>query len=171
MIQKLKKRVFIVWVFLIPIIVLLVYGGARLGLNYSGYCYEKKRYIDDKEKLEIAVTYILEGYPRVVDIYEQRGNKLIFMDRDFPKNPIRYNSITEFLEMNPDCCEVTNYSKGDFEEKGSKISLSSRLYGSISSFVRVRHKVRYYDSDGDVITITEEPYIAITNCGHPWSGI
>jgi hypothetical protein len=33
------------------------------GLNYSGFCLEQRRYLTDREKIEIAIGRILRSYP------------------------------------------------------------------------------------------------------------
>ena len=138
----------------------------RLALNYSGYCYAKGRYLSDQEHIDLAVQYIFNSYPPVVDIFERESDKLTFVDRMRPIKPIMYSSIEEFYRVNENCCEITRTGK-----KGYTASMSSKLAGGLDNFVRVKYRVKYEDSDGDIVEVIEESFVAMTNCGYPWSGI
>jgi len=145
---------------------LVVYYSNRMWLNYSGYCTVTERYLSDSEKIEIAIKYVIRLYPPVVDIYEKNNSDMTKVGRSWPDNIILYNSIDEFINVNENCCEITVDGY-----KGHKRPLKNSLYGSLASYIRVKYKVRYFDSDGDNVSTMQEDYVAITNCGVPWSGI
>lgn len=152
---------------LIVISISAVYVVVRLGLNYSGYCYEQKRYLTDQEKIEIAVREILRFYPPTLTEYgvSQGGENVV---RWFsPEKAIPYQSVEDFFKINKECCEITDYEKGDFGQKGERISRLNKLLGDTSDNVRVRYRVRYFDERGSLMTRQYESYIAISNCGHP----
>jgi hypothetical protein len=138
---------------------------SRVALNYSGYCYKEGRYFSDKEKIDLAVMYIVNTYPPVVDIYE-RSSKEDSVGRSSPKNSIKYSSVEQFYRDNKDCCSVSKTGK-----KGTDVPLTHKLIGSVDKYVKIKYKVRYKDSNDNVIEVFETPFVAVSNCGHTWSGI
>jgi hypothetical protein len=138
---------------------------AYLTLSYNGFCWEDGGFLSQEEKKIYAMGYILEHYPPVLGFHGNVGNG----ERSFykrPDKPIRYRSIEEFFRINPNCCSVVE--KG---YKGFEPSVASKLTGSISSFVKVDFKVRYLDDKGKISSKQHTMYLAISNCGHVWSGI
>lgn len=142
----------------------LLYLALRAGLNYSGFCLEQRRYLTDREKIEIAIKRILRSYPTTLTegVTYPDGRKATRWFR--PERPVPYRSVDEFLQVNPECCEVT---QREHPKIGGSISLGNRLFGITSANVRVRYQVRYLDANGRMIMQTLEPYIAISNCGRP----
>ncbi|WP_161814422.1 hypothetical protein [Steroidobacter agaridevorans] len=142
----------------------LLFVGLRAGLNYSGFCLEQRRWLTDREKIEIAIKRILASYPpTLIEVVTYPDGRKA--DRYFqPENPVPYRSVDEFLQVNPECCEVT---QREHPKISGSISLGSRLFGITSANVRVRYQVRYLDASGRMITRIMEPYIAISNCGRP----
>ena len=159
------KRIF-KYLILITLGLLILYAIGRLGLNYSGYCFEQKRYLTDQEKIDIVVTQMLRSFPPNLNepVQLPDGRRAI---RFFtPKNATRFQSIDEFYALNKDCCEVTDYVKWDKAHPGEKIPLLQRLAGMVSSYVRIRYQLHYKNEDGEDITREIEGYSAISNCGH-----
>jgi hypothetical protein len=142
----------------------LLYLLVRAGLNYSGFCLEQRRFYTDREKIEIAIGMILRGYPpTLIEVVTYPEGRKV--DRYFlPERPVPYRSVDEFLQVNPDCCEVT---QREHPKISGNVSLGNRLFGITSANVRVRYRVRYLDANGRMITEIMEPYIAISNCGRP----
>lgn len=142
----------------------LLYLGLRAGLNYSGFCLEQRRYLTEREKIEIAIERILRSYPpTLIQVVTHPDGRQV--DRYFqPERPVPYRSVDEFLQVNPECCEVTTR---EHPKISGSISLGNRLFGITSANVRVRYQVRYLDASGRMITEIMEPYIAISNCGRP----
>lgn len=134
-------------------------------LNYTGRCSVTGRYLTDEEKIAIAVDDVYRSYPPVVDLFEKNGPEYILVGRDLPEKVVKYESVDDFLAKNKNCCAVS-----DVGRKGYEASLEYRLIGSLSDFVRVTYDVKYEDSDGDVVVYKEEVFVAISNCGRPWSG-
>jgi hypothetical protein len=157
---SLSRRLYILGSFAI-----FITGAAYLTLSYKGFCWEENRFLSQYEKKIYAVRYILEHYPPVLAFHGNVGNgERAFYKR--PDEPIRYRSIEEFFRINPNCCSVVE--KG---YKGFEPSVASKLTGSISSFVKVDFNVRYLDDKGKVSSKQHTMYLAISNCGHVWSGI
>jgi hypothetical protein len=140
----------------------ILYVVVRLGLNYSGYCYEQGRYISNQEKIEIVAKHIIRPHqiPKHMPIEEWLALPISI------RTVVNYRSTDEFFETNKDCCEVTDFGKGDFGAKGEKLSVFDKLFGITSSYVRVHYQVRHLDEKGQLITAYAEPYFAISNCGH-----
>lgn len=86
----------------------------RMGLNYTGYCYEQGRYLTNQEKIDIVVIEILKNFPAVPQqpLIAPNGSKIpqYFLPRDVT----RAQSIEDFYAMHPNCCEVTDQARFDF---------------------------------------------------------
>jgi hypothetical protein len=87
------------------------------------------------------------------------------VDVNIPKKPIYYNSIEEFKAINKDCCRLF-----DFDMNGDQAGFITRASGDLSTYVRVRYKVRYLNSDNELIEDMKEILVAVTNCGRGWQG-
>lgn len=113
---------------------LILYAIGRMGLNYTGYCFKRHRYLTDQEKIDIAVTQMLRSFlPNLkepVQLPDGRRATRFFT----PKNATRFQSIDEFYALNKDCCEVTDYVKWDKAHPGDKIPLLQRLVGRVSGY-------------------------------------
>ncbi len=143
----------------------LAAAAAYLALNYNGFCWKDNDFLSQEEKKVSAVQYILDHYPPVLGFRVNYGNG----ERSFyarPKEFVRYQSVEEFFSLNPNCCLVVD--KG---YKGFEPSLTSRLSGSISSLVKVDFDVHYLGDKERVLSRKHTMYLAISNCGHAWSGI
>jgi hypothetical protein len=133
------------------------------GMNYTGYCHAEGRYLSDEERINLAITNILQTYPPVLT-----ENAVGVIHAKRPDNPIYYADIAEFKSANNNCCNITQVGP---EGKNDRVSLYSRITGSISGLVHVKYLVRYKDEHGNYLSKTHETYPAITNCGAIWSGI
>jgi len=168
MINYLKNhpiRSVIYTIILTPVLMFVVYPGIKLinyaHLNYSGYCITKGRYFSDEERIQIAINSVLRSYPPIME--RRQSGMLEFIKIE---NPIYYEDIEEFLELNENCCEVTTHGK-----EGYPRGLWNRLRGRTAVFVSVNYTVYYIDEDGIEREFKHSPYIAISNCGRPWNGI
>jgi hypothetical protein len=163
--RQTSERGYIGVVTLILILVLFGYIGWSITPNLKGYCKKENRYLTDEEKIDSAIEYILSGYPGVVDILEKQGEDIVRVDVNIPKKPIYYNSIEEFKTINKDCCRLF-----DFGINGDQAGFITRANGGLSTYVRVRYKVRYYNGDNELIEDMKEILVAVTNCGRGWQG-
>ncbi|MGN5220455.1 hypothetical protein [Aeromonas veronii] len=137
-----------------------------LSLNYYGFCFKECRKLSEKEQISIAIDYLLKIYPPVIDVYKESNGKAVVAERNIPSNPIYYGNAAEFAYLNKDCCRVTRTAR-----KGYAVRLEHRLLGSASTFVEVRYEVKYVDKSNIVRSVKKVNYVAISNCGNPWSGI
>ncbi len=139
-----------------------------LGLNYSGFCFKQFRFLSDKEKIKIAVTDILTGYPKRGYVHDQLNTKNGVPQWNtinaWPENAIPYRNIDEFFEVNSSCCQVTtNYISigGD----GDTVGCLNRLTGFKSSVIGIRYLLQYRENDGTVQSKLIEIFPGISNCG------
>jgi hypothetical protein len=133
-----------------------------LTLNYVGYCFEEERYLSREEVIQIAINKVFESYYSPdVRRYEVKDGKTILVQPN--KNHIYYESVDEFLKINPDCCEFDRYTV-----PGRWFSyLKSGLMGNNLTGVKIKFKIRYYDKNGG-ISMYQYPnkvYVRLTNCG------
>lgn len=131
-------------------------------LNYFGFCFKRLGFISNEEKISIAVEYVISTYPPVMNT-RKSGERY----RERPGSPIDYQSVSQFMRENPDCCKIIRVQ----ERTGYKAPMEYRLLGSISDFVEVNYKVKYLDENKKATSKDATTYVAISNCGHPWSGM
>ncbi|MBD2413227.1 hypothetical protein FACHB389_18590 [Nostoc calcicola FACHB-389] len=85
-----------VFVFIgIPLTVLFAY----FGLNYSGFCFAKMRYLTNEEKIrsvfDFQNNYQNDPEALVVQVGESKIEK-----------HIKYESFDKYIQENPDCCAI-----------------------------------------------------------------
>lgn len=161
-----KVRKIIYKLILLTMITLVLVVIVILSLNYAGFCFAERRFLSDEEKIKIAIKYILSTYPPVIDLFEERNEIVVKIGRNTPADPIRYDSMEDFLSQNPSCCKITK----TMERSGYTVRLEHKLLGSVNTFVELKFKVKYVDEKGIVRTAMKTRYVAVSNCGHPWSG-
>ncbi|NEQ39498.1 MAG: hypothetical protein F6K40_25860 [Okeania sp. SIO3I5] len=74
------------------------------GLNYSGFCFAKMRYLSDKERYRYVFERI--NQPGYISIRDEQNNE---NGRQYYES-IPYESFRQFLESNPDCCAIISYA-------------------------------------------------------------
>lgn len=148
-----RHHTFLVFVFKfigIPLIVLIVY----FGLNHSGFCFAKMRYLNTEEKIRWTFENLNAAGRLRVNIPGKEPKDVEF---------IKYKSFDEYIKENPNCC--TFYASGGSPELPPPTFLQ-RIFGYHSgTFVRIYYKVRYFDNNGEKksqIIKTESP---LRNCG------
>lgn len=137
-------------------------------LNYLGFCFKAGRFLSKEEKISIAIQYILSSYPPVIDTHYEKNGVLVKNGRHRPKQPIYYKDLRSFLTENPNCCKLTKVAT---EMEDYSVRLEHRFIGSANIFVELKYKVKYIDKNGAERIQKHTSYVAISNCGHPWSGI
>jgi hypothetical protein len=147
---------FVKWIVVTIFLAVLVQGGWRARLSYTGYCFKEERYLSDQEKIDAVITEALMTYPPVLEERDDVGRLTLFR----PKNWIPYKDVNEFKRLNPNCCQLT--TRGD---EGYKITFSERLFGDVSTLVHIRYLVRYRDDQGSLVEAPIEYSPAVSNCG------
>ncbi|MFE8101184.1 hypothetical protein RBA71_06735 [Brenneria goodwinii] len=154
--KLLREALFLLLLF--PLVTTMLY----MTINYFGFCFETYKRLSNEEKITIAIRSILSRYPATVYIESGGTGEL----SDAPEPPFPYRDIAHFRQVNPDCCRITRVQ----ERSGYQITLENRLLGT-NSFVEVRYQVFYLDANNQRASKTVTEFVAISNCGHPWSGI
>ncbi|MDR1045786.1 MAG: hypothetical protein LBP33_11840, partial [Candidatus Adiutrix sp.] len=112
-------------------------------LLFSGYCFEKERYLSTQEKFDIVVAKIInEKSKRVPFTVNEAGGK-IFPKRgtDYAEEHIeayRYSGLEDFYKLNSNCCElVETINIPDGDVYGLTVPPGERWCGRFNIFVRV----------------------------------
>jgi hypothetical protein len=126
------------------VLILAVYGG----LNYSGFCFEKMRYLSDEEKIRLVFDYQNSRDYMPIENYSYRQ--------------IKYKNFEEFRQKNPNCCHVNPGGGYDLPPP----EFLDRITGFHSGdAIVLNFKVRYLDNSkqqkSQVIRFENSP----TNCG------
>jgi hypothetical protein len=168
--QKLSGRGYIGVFILIVILSCIGYVGWKITPNLMGYCKKEMRYLTDEEKIDSAIKYVMKSYHPVVEIPKKHEDNDVRMDEhkihyELAKNPIYYNSIEEFKAINKDCCTLA-----EDDGSGYRGGFYNRASGGLSTYVLVRYKVRYFDSDNEVKEKNTDLTVAVSNCGMAYIG-
>lgn len=140
-----------------------IYGGYRGYFNYSGYCFDERRYLSDAEKINLAVRGVMGTYLSGIQ-YEEKVNARREAANNSKKHYIPYRNIEEFFSLNPNCCKVTK----EFHDRDGevKVGFFDRITGSISDYVVVKYFSRYLDDQGIEQKNLITTYPAISSCGN-----
>lgn len=137
------------------------YGLWWSGMNYTGYCHAQGRYLSEEELINLSVKNAILTFPPVIRTIGNDNNSFIR-----PIKFVAYSGVDDFFEKNINCCEIT--LRGD---EGYKVSLYSRLTGSVYGLVHMRYLVEFKNNDSIDMHELHESYSAISNCGVVWEGI
>ena len=150
---------------------LILLFGAPLGvatLNYAGFCLRDGRVLSDEEKVQIAVSYVMAGYPPVLAqtrATDQGGVWRNVVEYARPQDPIYYLDAGEFSRVNRNCCAVAAQPG-----RAQAPLFWSRVLGRLSDFVRVSYRVRYLEASGAQGGQDHVQWVAISNCGRAGPG-
>lgn len=119
-------------------------------LNYSGVCISKGRTLTDKERIRISLDKII-------------NTKSIYIEKEDSYNKyytqIPYESVDQYLELNPDCCQITH--GGDLASP----KFIDRITGYNANKVIVINYLVHYIKDGIEKTQWIKSEGFQTNCG------
>ena len=158
------------WTPLPPVMVFFAYAMWWMGMNYTGYCHAKNRYLSEQEKVEAGIQFVLDGYPPSLQFARTEtinGVAEELVSWKIPEYPVRYKNAVEFKALNPACCELVKVINVPGEGI-IKHSILDRLSGFFSDFVIIKFKVRYVD-DGQEKNADSSMSVSIANCGKAWS--
>ncbi|MBD2682724.1 MULTISPECIES: hypothetical protein [Nostoc] len=137
-----------VFVFIgIPLTVLLAY----FGLNYSGFCFAKMRYLSDEENIKLGFDALNNAEKLRINL----AGKMQYSEF------IKYKSFDEYIKENPDCCAINPPGGSDLPPP----EYLERIFGYHSGkFVQINFKVRYLD---EAVTKYQKirADIPLQNCG------
>jgi hypothetical protein len=134
--------------------------------SYNGYCFEESRYLDEQEFYRRAVSEVFEA--RFPPDYISQA---FFPEKQAPsyqkpKNAIPYNSLEEFLQMNPNCCTFTEtIGERGTDIAGWKNTNFEKLTGTRMKFLKATFQVPYLDEDGTKRSVTYQSWYPISSCG------
>lgn len=150
---------------------LILLLGAPLGvatLNYTGFCLKEGRFLTDEEKVQVAVSYVMTGYPPVLArtrATDEGGVWRNVVEYARPEDPIYYLDAAEFSRVNRDCCVVAARPG-----RAQAPLFWSRVRGRLSDFVRVSYRVRYLEPGGTEGSQVHVQWVAVANCGRAGPG-
>jgi hypothetical protein len=139
------------------IILSILFAVCVCALNYSGFCWGRLRWLSDKEKMDAAVSYVIND-GRIFGEYYFDVNK-IRRKRDV--QAIKYESVSDFYKLNPDCCRFVDASSDGFS-----ISLIEKLSVGPVCMAHLRFKIRYKKSSASGETFYEDAYPLVNGCGY-----
>ncbi|MGD9638423.1 MAG: hypothetical protein AB7U85_05135 [Alphaproteobacteria bacterium] len=156
------KKIYIIPLF-IPLAILIIV----CGLNYSGFCFKKMRWLSEENKTQILISSIIKNQKDYTTI---NGVK---------KRLIKYNNVQEFLTINPgfvvfDCQDSPSFWR-DYDGC-PKVFTNLKLRGKAADTAFFSYLKRYENEDGSIGYETfAKGIVVITNCGEfvevEWSEI
>lgn len=140
------------------LLLLLLLGGSVGGLNYSGLCIAKGRWLSDAEQIASAVDHL--NQPRYIRIDKNIPSLNKYEINNY--NIVPYKDRDEFFVKNPQCCAVN--PSGGYDMPAP--NFWDRIQGIRSpDVVRVKYTAQYIDKVGDIQKTNRETDLAISNCG------
>ncbi|MCL2022640.1 MAG: hypothetical protein FWG81_11450 [Betaproteobacteria bacterium] len=129
-----------------------------------------------EERLDIAINYYLcdQISADYKEIREAEGVGWTDLRERFTLIP--YGSKSEFLQENPDCCELTPYTSPQNRYGGEELWFhdeyprrgNERANGMGDGVFDFKHKIRYMDQEGFRKEIESTiAFILVSNCGVP----
>lgn len=127
--------------------------------NYNGYCAKEGRYLSDEERINIEVSTIIEHQSQAPwDTIEIQDNE----QKTHYYKRLKYASVQELKEKNPDCCKVD--PGGPYEL--SEPTFLNRITGYNSGkVIEVKYLVRYLDQTNVERSKLVTSQSFQTNCG------
>lgn len=145
---------------------LLAIVGIRAGLNYSGFCWEQKRWLSDEEIIRGAITELLSWKTDTVQPHR--------FSPSIEVNLINETSVEEFLAKNPECCKISNGDDAVFLEAVSNSSdgilvpeWDAKLLGQYRNSVAINYTQNYLDSGNHLTSRKKTAFVSMQNCGLP----
>jgi hypothetical protein len=121
-------------------------------LNYSGMCLAEGRWLSNDEKIRKVVEVI--NSPGRVFIEDKNNNTQ-------PYQLIPYKSVDDFLEKNPDCCEVGMSLRGDYFPP----TFVDRITGVYGDKLRINYTIHFFNPPQKAQSQQQNFIAIIGNCG------
>jgi hypothetical protein len=141
----------------------LLLGGVPAGLNYSGFCWAEKRWLNDEEMIRGAIAELLR-YDTTTIEFPIVGYQVVKL--------IKENSVEEFLNNNPNCCFVSNGKDTVFmaaiphTTDGIMLPpLDSKFLGQYRNSVAIYYNQSYLDLEKNLKTRQKMYFVSMANCG------
>jgi len=150
-----RTHIIVISILSLPLAYLTYLGG----MNYSGYCFEKNRYLTFDDKVRVMFNHIDRD-----NVYLPVGNEWI----KFKALP--YISFEEYLKENPDCCSLIpiDHPISPAKELGlAPPNFLERITGDHSGeVITVKFRLNYFDRSGQLTFKDREYSRVLTNCGN-----
>jgi hypothetical protein len=117
-------------------------------LNYSGFCYSKKRWLSDEEIIRAAVF---------------QANSSTTLAVLGIRNGVPYESVDDLLAANPGCCSIGHDGGGEGPRK--PFSTFEKLTGFGGEVVTIKFTAKCMDEYGRQQPARLRLTLAVTNCG------
>lgn len=149
------------------LVLTLIDYGYPMWRSSQGYCVKDGRKLAPAERLDFALEDYLRNQElfdlEEIGMFERKDRTLPSIEdvkRDFTVIP--YASREEFLQANPQCCQLT-WSLPE----GERIGFWEKADDSGDGYFYFAHKIRYLDRQGTRKEITAtRTYYQVMNCGH-----
>jgi hypothetical protein len=171
---------------LLPLSLPLLLLTVPAGLNYSGFCWDQKRWLSDEEYIKNAASLIQKvgpsynsiEYTRQLFPSEKEGWLLEYTVYDpekwhinpdgssYLKEKERKRDVQEFFSHYPNCCRIVDR---DTEQFIRPPSFWEKIYGYRAAIVQVISDVDLYNTKTEQYKTLKnfESYVALENCGSP----
>lgn len=129
-------------------------------MNYGGLCVVRAERMSDARMINIAITQLLDSMQPPNSLWVEQEGRLV--EVEMPANEVSYANVSEFLQLNPNCCRVSM----EVPALGWSAGFADRISGRLAGYVLIR----YRDRPG-MGGRWRETHVAVTNCGRAWDGI
>lgn len=129
-------------------------------MNYGGLCVVRAERMSDARMINIAITQLLDSMRPPDSLWVEQGGRLV--EVEMPANEVSYADVSEFLQLNPNCCRISM----EVPALGWSAGFADRISGRLAGYVLIR----YRDRPG-MEGRWREAHVAVTNCGRAWDGI
>ncbi len=153
----------LVWIkdTLIVFIALLAPLWIVAGLNYSGFCWEQKRWLSEEEKIHRAIVdrFVSSSNYRV-QVAHSVGDTLV--EKENLSTP--YSSFEDFISANPNCCSLNISESAD----SGPPTFWTKVKGGYSDTAVIHYGKAHRTFDG---SNPSKSVSYIDNCGRtvkPW---
>ncbi len=134
----------------LPVLILVALFSIPAGLNYSGFCFAKSRWLSDEELMR----------PQVASV----NRRAVLQDSEHFPNVARipYQSVEELITKNPNCCKILDRSAA---ANYFGLTAFDSLMGANRGVVLVQFEDNYLDNQGQAKSTPAKWLVPITNCG------
>ena len=109
----------------------LLFVVGRSTLSFSGFCTKSSTWYSDQQMIDAAVAHEMKRQHSLARSLSRN------IPRDFPvsdwkpgdPNPVQlYDSVAQFHEINPDCCDLTRLNNAEWNENKITRSVDGHLF-------------------------------------------
>lgn len=116
--------------------VLLVMPLSCVVMNYGGLCVVRAERMSDARMINIAITQLLDSMQPPNSLWVEQEGRLV--EVEMPANEVSYANVSEFLQLNPNCCRVSM----EVPALGWSAGFADRISGRLAGYVLIRYRDR-----------------------------